>query len=138
MYLSIYLSIYVSINLSIYLYLYLSIYISIYLFIYVSIESRKSGDLVQLNVLTVTAEYGTKNFSSTLPTPRGFSTLPRKPGGRTPLQHPPPPPRRDPATTLSVGRARAKSMVANLAAMDTLRWDLLLNTSFIFPKKISK
>ncbi|XP_023341633.1 SH3 and multiple ankyrin repeat domains protein 3 [Eurytemora carolleeae] len=81
---------------------------------------RKSGDLVQLNVLTVTAEYGAKNFSSTLPTPRGFSTLPRKPGGRTPLQHPPPPPRRDPATTLSVGRARAKSMVANLAAMDTL------------------
>ena len=83
--------------------------------------------------------YGIAVFlqASTLPVQRGFSTLPRKPstaaatpggsltGGSprgTPLQHPPPPPRRDPNTTLSVGRARARSMVASLAletALDT-------------------
>jgi hypothetical protein len=77
--------------------------------------------------------YFLQSQASTLPVQRGFSTLPRKPpvGGlalpspppahnnsvspRTPLQHPPPPPRRDPNTTLSVGRARARSMVASLA-----------------------
>ncbi len=84
--------------------------------------------------------YSLQPQASTLPVQRGFSTLPRKPpvGGlalpspppahsnsvspRTPLQHPPPPPRRDPNTTLSVGRARARSMVASLAletALDT-------------------
>lgn len=46
---------------------------------------------------------------------RQYATLPRKasgaPGGRSPA---PAPPRRDPRTTLSVGRARAKSMVAGL------------------------
>ncbi|XP_055372536.1 SH3 and multiple ankyrin repeat domains protein 2 isoform X2 [Condylostylus longicornis] len=45
---------------------------------------------------------------------RQCATLPRKmsgPGGRLPA---PTPPRRDPKTTLSVGRARAKSMVAGL------------------------
>ena len=84
---------------------------------------RHSGELVRLAVVTVTPEIlGT---SSTLPHPqRQFSTLPRKPPGsatvRSPLQHPPPPPKRDPNTTLSVGRARAKSMVANMAAMDAL------------------
>ena len=84
---------------------------------------RQSGDLVSLTVVTVTPEI--MGSSSTLPNPqRQFSTLPRKPAGtsgiRSPLQHPPPPPKRDPNTTLSVGRARAKSMVANMAAIDAL------------------
>ena len=88
---------------------------------------RHSGELVRLTVVTVTPEVlgATPGTSSTLPHPqRQFSTLPRKPPGsatvRSPLQHPPPPPKRDPNTTLSVGRARAKSMVANMAAMDAL------------------
>eukprot|EP00090_Calanus_glacialis_P037365 TRINITY_DN6425_c0_g1_i1.p1 TRINITY_DN6425_c0_g1~~TRINITY_DN6425_c0_g1_i1.p1 ORF type:complete len:1871 (+),score=328.76 TRINITY_DN6425_c0_g1_i1:592-6204(+) len=82
---------------------------------------RKSGDLVALTVVTVIVDLPTKT-SNTLPNPRHFSTLPRKPvsGARSPLQHPPPPPKRDPNTTLSVGRARAKSMVANMAAIDAL------------------
>lgn len=44
---------------------------------------------------------------------RQCATLPRKMnlGGKLPA---PMPPRRDPKTTLSVGRARAKSMVAGL------------------------
>ena len=84
---------------------------------------RQSGDLVALTVVTVTPEI--LGSTSTLPNPqRQFSTLPRKPPGvsgiRSPLQHPPPPPKRDPTTTLSVGRARAKSMVANMAAIDAL------------------
>ena len=84
---------------------------------------RQSGELVSLSVVTLTPEL--PGSSATLPTPhRQFSTLPRKPPGssgvRSPLQHPPPPPKRDPNTTLSVGRARAKSMVANMAAMDAL------------------
>ena len=84
---------------------------------------RQSGDLVSLSVVTVTPDL--PGSSATLPGQhRQFSTLPRKPPGmsgvRSPLQHPPPPPKRDPNTTLSVGRARAKSMVANMAAMDAL------------------
>ena len=84
---------------------------------------RQSGELVSLSVVTLTPDL--PGSSATLPTPhRQFSTLPRKPPGssgvRSPLQHPPPPPKRDPNTTLSVGRARAKSMVANLAAIDAL------------------
>jgi hypothetical protein len=50
--------------------------------------------------------------------PGKYSTLPRKLHGSGKLQsQPPPPPKRDPNTTLSVGKARAKSMVANLAAI---------------------
>ena len=84
---------------------------------------RQSGDLVGLTVVTVTPEV--VGSCSTLPNPpTHFATLPRKPPGssgvRSPLQHPPPPPKRDPNTTLSVGRARAKSMVANMAAIDAL------------------
>ena len=59
---------------------------------------------------------GTQNQS------RQYSTLPRKlhgSGGKLQVQ-PPPPPKRDPNTTLSVGKARAKSMVANLAAIGNL------------------
>ena len=83
---------------------------------------RKSGDLVNLTMVTVTVDLPTKAVA-TLPNPRHFSTLPRKPmtsGARSPLQHPPPPPKRDPNTTLSVGRARAKSMIANMAAIEAL------------------
>ena len=83
---------------------------------------RQSGDLVNLTVVTVTPELNTA--SNTVNTAKQFSTLPRKMPGvsgvRSPLQHPPPPPKRDPTTTLSVGRARAKSMLANLAAIDAL------------------
>ena len=50
---------------------------------------------------------------------RQYSTLPRKLNNRTSIQ-PPPPPKRDPSTTLSVGRARARSMVANMAALEAL------------------
>lgn len=52
------------------------------------------------------------------PGSRQFSTLPRKMGsmagtlGRS--AQAPLPPRRDPKTTLSIGRARAKSLVAGL------------------------
>lgn len=60
----------------------------------------------------------TVNISGTPPS-RQYATLPRKMTngpltgtlGRSPA---PLPPRRDPKTTLSVGRARAKSMVANM------------------------
>ena len=59
------------------------------------------------------------NPNSTLATQaRQYSTLPRKLHSSGKLQAaPPPPPKRDPNTTLSVGKARAKSMVANLAAI---------------------
>ncbi|XP_074037610.1 SH3 and multiple ankyrin repeat domains prosap isoform X2 [Leptinotarsa decemlineata] len=89
---------------------------------------RKSGDLVQMTVLSLEPPVGGSipmSKSTILPggaadTPpsRQFATLPRKMGnclgslGRS--AQAPLPPRRDPKTTLSVGRARAKSMVAGL------------------------
>lgn len=89
---------------------------------------RGSGDLVSMTVVSMVTDssnlFGTSLPSSkstvalpaTLKQPppsRLCATLPRK------LSHlqangPPLPPRRDPKTTLSVGRARAKSMVAGL------------------------
>uniref|UniRef100_A0A182Q9V5 PDZ domain-containing protein n=1 Tax=Anopheles farauti TaxID=69004 RepID=A0A182Q9V5_9DIPT len=95
---------------------------------------RKSGSLVSMTVVTLsqnlinsmmleTAEIGSQHSSgSGMSTPipsRQCSTLPRRmngglPGGNTCKQPAPMPPRRDPKTTLSVGRARAKSMVAGL------------------------
>ena len=61
---------------------------------------------------------GTISNSNTSNQPRQYSTLPRKLHGSGKLQiQPPPPPKRDPNTTLSVGKARARSMVANLAAI---------------------
>ena len=86
---------------------------------------RKSGDLVSLTVVTVSLSPTNPDVSgspgsipgpNSLPTRQYASTLPRKFQGRS-LVQPPPPPKRDPNTTLSVGRARAKSMVANLAAL---------------------
>uniref|UniRef100_A0A1B6MGP7 SH3 and multiple ankyrin repeat domains protein 3 n=1 Tax=Graphocephala atropunctata TaxID=36148 RepID=A0A1B6MGP7_9HEMI len=82
---------------------------------------RKSGDLVSLTVVSLGALPSSKSAAAgltapeTQPTPRQYATLPRKLNtnfptlGRSPA---PLPPRRDPKTTLSVGRARAKSMVA--------------------------
>ncbi|KAJ9601176.1 hypothetical protein L9F63_000644, partial [Diploptera punctata] len=85
---------------------------------------RKSGDLVSMTVVSLGATGVPCSKSSTLlPGSAGMShhrqyaTLPRKMTnstttmGRSPA---PLPPRRDPKTTLSVGRARARSMVAGL------------------------
>ena len=80
---------------------------------------RKSGDLVALTVVTVTPttqEAAMQVAESAAVQGRQYSTLPRKLQGRSMIQ-PPPPPKRDPSTTLSVGRAKARSMVANLAAI---------------------
>ncbi|XP_063229617.1 SH3 and multiple ankyrin repeat domains protein 3 isoform X2 [Bacillus rossius redtenbacheri] len=86
---------------------------------------RRSGDLVSMTVvslgsLDVTGVPSSKSSSQLPGAPAGhqrqYATLPRKMNasatlGRAPA---PLPPRRDPKTTLSVGRARAKSMVAGL------------------------
>ncbi|XP_048517627.1 SH3 and multiple ankyrin repeat domains protein 3 isoform X2 [Dendroctonus ponderosae] len=96
---------------------------------------RKSGNLVQMTVITwdpPTAQSAMHISRSTNlpggdfpdnPGSRQFSTLPRKLGGVTgnmsrPTQAPLPP-RRDPKTTLSIGRARAKSLVAGLGGDET-------------------
>ncbi|GBP76951.1 SH3 and multiple ankyrin repeat domains protein 3 [Eumeta japonica] len=81
---------------------------------------RSSGALVSMTVISL---HNGVETACTVPTSKSQSqlstsgrpyaaTLPRKAqGGRSPA---PAPPRRDPRTTLSVGRARAKSMVAGL------------------------
>lgn len=85
---------------------------------------RSSGALVSMTVVSLNNHAG-NNESNTCMVPTSKSqnqlsssgrpyaaTLPRKAAaGRAPA---PAPPRRDPRTTLSVGRARAKSMVAGL------------------------
>lgn len=110
---------------------------------------RKSGDLVQMTVMSLSGGGGTTNTSipmsksTILPgtsssnsnsnggvdivsMSRQYATLPRKLGGgggasscvNNKSNHQAPlPPRRDPKTTLSVGRARAKSMVAGLGKL---------------------
>ncbi|XP_049544253.1 uncharacterized protein LOC125956427 isoform X2 [Anopheles darlingi] len=97
---------------------------------------RNSGSLVSMTVVTLSqnlinslmlesSEVASQNSGSGsgMSTPissRQCSTLPRRmnggpPGGGSGAKQPAPmPPRRDPKTTLSVGRARAKSMVAGL------------------------
>ncbi|CAG4988043.1 unnamed protein product [Parnassius apollo] len=87
---------------------------------------RNSGALVSMTVVSlntngasdegacsVPASGSCKSQSQVAGCGRAYAaTLPRKAaGGRSPA---PAPPRRDPRTTLSVGRARAKSMVAGL------------------------
>ncbi|XP_044728032.1 SH3 and multiple ankyrin repeat domains protein 3 isoform X6 [Chrysoperla carnea] len=93
---------------------------------------RKSGDLVSMTVVSLDATISTSipnsKSAATIPSQgnqstgtslaRQYATLPRKMTtsqsgtlGRSPA---PLPPRRDPKTTLSVGRARARSMVAGL------------------------
>ncbi|XP_049825338.1 SH3 and multiple ankyrin repeat domains protein 2 isoform X3 [Aethina tumida] len=89
---------------------------------------RKSGGLVKMTVLSVGAPTTPSSSipmskstilpcKADIPLSRHYATLPRKmnPGGTlTRNSQAPLPPRRDPKTTLSVGRARAKSMVAGL------------------------
>lgn len=71
---------------------------------------RRSGDLVSMTVVSA------PQAGMAEPNPRHYATLPRKLSssatlGRSPA---PLPPRRDPKTTLSVGRARARSMVVGV------------------------
>lgn len=89
---------------------------------------RRSGELVQMTVASLstptTATMMPMSKSTILPgvnndTPssRQYATLPRKMSNSGTLirsAQAPLPPRRDPKTTLSVGKARAKSMVAGL------------------------
>ncbi|XP_050079533.1 uncharacterized protein LOC126567348 [Anopheles maculipalpis] len=111
---------------------------------------RNSGSLVSMTVVTLSqnlinsmmlesSEIGSQHSSgSGMSTPissRQCSTLPRRMNGGVPgsncKQPAPMPPRRDPKTTLSVGRARAKSMVAGLegGGEKGVEDDDLLNTT---------
>ena len=75
--------------------------------------------VMSMSITTGSVIPGSGANSTTSNQSRQYSTLPRKlhgSGGKLQVQ-PPPPPKRDPNTTLSVGKARAKSMVANLAAI---------------------
>jgi SH3/ankyrin repeat-containing protein len=84
---------------------------------------RKSGELVRMAVVSPVLNFPNSQSTTVLqtsqPIQRQYATLPRKNNstsiggtlGRSPA---PVPPRRDPKTTLSVGRARARSMVAGL------------------------
>ncbi|XP_076370230.1 uncharacterized protein LOC143256640 [Tachypleus tridentatus] len=77
---------------------------------------RQSGDLVAMTVVSVQTQL-TRNASDKSDTvQRQCATLPRK----LSLKKAPPPPRRDPRTTLSVGRARARSLVAELTDIEAL------------------
>ena len=107
---------------------------------------RKSGDLVSLTVVTVLPQFlsplmagaaggetASANASPSMSSnaaavaasqnnsARQYSTLPRKLVHKPPaaggVVQPPPPPKRNPNTTLSIGKARARSMVANLSAI---------------------
>ncbi|KAK5643243.1 hypothetical protein RI129_007088 [Pyrocoelia pectoralis] len=96
---------------------------------------RKSGDLVSMTVVSLGVSQTTGILPSSkstvalpggtmeVPINRQCATLPRKMnyqsgnyGNISRAIHAPLPPRRDPKTTLTVGRARAKSMVAGLEA----------------------
>nr|XP_027226662.1 protein shank-like isoform X2 [Penaeus vannamei] len=84
---------------------------------------RKSGDLVQMMVVTpapVTFTPHKPPIGNLGTIRRGCQTLPRKLPAVRSSQAPPAPPPRDPRTTLSVGRARAKSMVAGLQDIEAL------------------
>lgn len=84
---------------------------------------RKSGELVRMTVVSPVSLPNSQSAAAlptSQPIQRQYATLPRKGNnnvviggtlGRSPA---PIPPRRDPKTTLSVGRARARSMVAGL------------------------
>ena len=101
---------------------------------------RRSGNLVQLTICSATVQTVSQSVSEYAITgtnaSRQYSTLPRKLPGKsikTKLSNPshllignfslsisgrpPQPPKRDPRTTLSVGRARARSMVVALNDM---------------------
>lgn len=74
---------------------------------------RNSSNVVTLTVLTLPTNENLVNNNPAVNNARQCSTLPRRMSGPGKLPAPAPP-RRDPRTTLSVGRARAKSMVAGL------------------------
>ncbi|XP_054708960.1 SH3 and multiple ankyrin repeat domains protein 3-like [Uloborus diversus] len=77
---------------------------------------HQSGNLVAMTVITLqNASFGTSTDSHSLPY-RQCATLPRK----LVSKKAPAPPKRDPKTTLSVGRVRARSMVAGLAEIESL------------------
>ncbi|XP_033224262.1 protein shank isoform X6 [Belonocnema kinseyi] len=89
---------------------------------------QKSKELVRMAVVSPVISLPNSQSAAALPTSqsiqRQYATLPRKGSnnvaiggtlGRSPA---PLPPRRDPKTTLSVGRARARSMVAGLEGGD--------------------
>ncbi|KAG1701285.1 SH3 and multiple ankyrin repeat domains protein 1 [Nymphon striatum] len=77
---------------------------------------RNSGDLVAMTVVSPQSTIISSTPVENLSIARQCATLPRKLSGKkAPL-----PPKRDPATTLSVGRERAKSLVAGLAEMEAL------------------
>lgn len=107
---------------------------------------RRSGNLVQLTICSATGQTVNQSVSQSISeyaltghsNSRQYSTLPRKLPGTVlnsrnteyPLLgnvfidfflpgRPPQPPKRDPRTTLSVGRARARSMVVALNDMGT-------------------
>ncbi|XP_057332510.1 SH3 and multiple ankyrin repeat domains protein 2-like isoform X10 [Microplitis mediator] len=85
---------------------------------------RRSGELVRMTVVSPVVNLPNSQSTAALPTSqptqRQYATLPRKGSNNVPItgtlgRSPAPmPPRRDPKTTLSVGRARARSMVAGL------------------------
>lgn len=74
---------------------------------------RNSSNVVTLTVLTLPTNENLVNNNPAINNARQCFTLPRRMSGPGKLPAPAPP-RRDPRTTLSVGRARAKSMVAGL------------------------
>lgn len=71
-------------------------------------------------VVTLPNSQSAAALPTSQPNQRQYATLPRKGSNNVPIcgtlgRSPAPmPPRRDPKTTLSVGRARARSMVAGL------------------------
>ncbi|XP_013785776.1 uncharacterized protein LOC106469813, partial [Limulus polyphemus] len=77
---------------------------------------RQSGDLVAMTVVSVQTQLATNISDKSATAQRQCATLPRK----LSLKKAPPPPKRDPRTTLSVGRARARSLVAGLAEIEML------------------
>lgn len=77
---------------------------------------RSSANTVQMTVVTLPRAFPNEIEQENVMGSRQCSTLPRRlsgPGYAGRMQAPKPP-TRDPRTTLSVGRARAKSMVAGL------------------------
>lgn len=99
---------------------------------------RKSGELVRMTVVSPMISLPNSQSAALLPTSqpiqRQYATLPRKGNnnvviggtlGRSPA---PMPPRRDPKTTLSVGRARARSMVAGLGKLSMIKVKKYSNT----------
>lgn len=107
---------------------------------------RRSGNLVTLTICSAVqtgADQSVVEYATAGPSSRQYSTLPRKLPGKIHAKspapffielfnlinpvyccifpgRPPQPPKRDPRTTLSVGRARARSMVVALAEMGIL------------------